>query len=160
MPRLLVNQPSGKQEIVDIDETGSYFDPARVLWDTRIDGALPENIELGKVQRSGDELINAEEFIHEHAEAIRKESVPAEVLMPAARIAMLRAGVLDDVDSFITTLGAEAVIWWNNSVYIRRDFPLVNAVRVAMDWTEEYTDNLFITAKEIETENQEPIEGN
>lgn len=151
MYRLLVNSPSGKQDIIHVTETGGYYDQSRVLWDERIDGALPENIEVGKVQRSGNELINAAEFMPGHVEAIRKESVPAEVLMPAARIAMLRAGVLSDVDTYITGLGGEALIWWQMSDNVRRDNALVDAVRVAMDWTEEYTDNLFIAAKEIET---------
>lgn len=154
MYRLLINAPTGKQDIVYVTETGDYYDQTRVLWDERIDGSLPENIEIGKVLRSGNDLVNSAEFIPGHIEAVRKESVPAEVLMPAARIAMLRTGVLDAVDAFIATLGTEAGIWWNNAVYIRRDFPLVNAVRVAMDWTEEYTDNLFMAAKEIETDNQ------
>lgn len=153
MYKLLVNTPSGKQEIIEVSASGGYFDNSRVLWDERVDGELPL-VTLGKMQRVNNQLVEADVVMPDHANAVRIENTPAQVLMPAARIAMLRAGVLDDVDAFIATLGAEAVIWWNNSVYIRRDFPLVNAVRVAMEWTEEYTDNLFIAAKEIETENQ------
>lgn len=153
MYALLINAPSGKQEIIDIDETGSYFEPAHVLWDTRIDGPMPF-LTLGKMQRVGDDLIVLNDFIPGHAEAVRAESVPYSVLMPSARIAMLRENVLDTVETFIATLGAEAIIWWQTSVYIRRDFPLVEAVRVEMDWTQAYIDDLFIAAAAIESENQ------
>lgn len=152
MFKVLVNAPSGKQEIILIESTGSYFDPARVLWDERTDGALPD-ITPGKMQRVDNQLITLSDFLPEHAEAVRFESIPKSVLMPAARIAMLRAGVLNDVDTLVASLGAEALVWWQTSVYIRRDFPLVEVVRVEMQWTNEYVDDLFINAKTIETEN-------
>lgn len=41
MAKILVNAPTGKQEVITIHETGSYFDLDRVLWDTRKDGPLP-----------------------------------------------------------------------------------------------------------------------
>jgi len=41
---------------VEVTESGSYFDPARVLWDERIDGPLPE-ITLGGMVRQGDTLV-------------------------------------------------------------------------------------------------------
>ena len=153
MYKLLVVAPSGKQEILEVSETGGYFDDSRVLWDERVDGELPAT-ELGKMQRVGNELITLEDLLSAHADAVRVENTPSQVLMPAARIAMLRANVLDAVETFIATLGTEAVIWWQTSVYIRRDFPLVDAVRVEMGWTQEYIDDLFIAAAAIENENQ------
>lgn len=53
--KLLVNAPSGKQEIIEVSEGGGYFDPARVLWDERVDGPLPE-ITLGAMVRVVDAL--------------------------------------------------------------------------------------------------------
>lgn len=50
MSRLLVNAPSGQQEIIEVGHGGGYFDPLRVLWDERIDGPLPE-ITLGGMVR-------------------------------------------------------------------------------------------------------------
>lgn len=50
MIKLLVNAPTGRQEVIEIDATGAYFDPARVLWDERVDGPLPE-ITLGGMVR-------------------------------------------------------------------------------------------------------------
>lgn len=54
--KLLVNNPHGKQEIVEIGPTGSYSLPENVLWDERTDGPLPENIVIGAMMRDGAEL--------------------------------------------------------------------------------------------------------
>ena len=40
--RLLVNAPSGYQEVIEVGEGGGYFDLSRVLWDERTDGPLPD----------------------------------------------------------------------------------------------------------------------
>jgi hypothetical protein len=53
--KLLVNAPSGAQEIIEIRTGGAYFDLSRVLWDTRIDGPLPA-IQLGGMVRVGSTL--------------------------------------------------------------------------------------------------------
>ena len=55
MSRLLVNAPSGKQEIVTVGDGGNYFDTSRVLWDERIDGLLPA-VTLGGMTRQGNTL--------------------------------------------------------------------------------------------------------
>lgn len=54
--RLLVNAPTGKQEIIVVGDGGGYFDLERVLWDERIDGELPP-IVLGAMLRVGDSLV-------------------------------------------------------------------------------------------------------
>ena len=53
---LLVNTPSGKQELITVGIGGGYFDAARVLWDTRTDGPLPA-ITLGGMVRAGNTLV-------------------------------------------------------------------------------------------------------
>lgn len=50
MKQLLVNTPAGAQEIIAVDQGGGYFDPARVLWDERTDGPLPD-VTLGAMVR-------------------------------------------------------------------------------------------------------------
>lgn len=54
--KLLVNAPTGFQEVIEVNESGSYFDESRVLWDERDDGELPP-ITLGGMFRSGDSLV-------------------------------------------------------------------------------------------------------
>lgn len=56
MFKLLVNTPSGAQEIVEVDANGGYFDAASVLWDERADGPLP-SITLGGMKRVGNNLV-------------------------------------------------------------------------------------------------------
>jgi hypothetical protein len=53
--KLLVNAPSGEQQLIEIRTGGGYFDPSRVLWDTRTDGPLP-TIQLGGMVRVGNTL--------------------------------------------------------------------------------------------------------
>ncbi len=54
--KLLVNAQGGAQELIEVGEGGGYFDPARVLWDERTDGPLPQ-ITLGGMVREGGSLV-------------------------------------------------------------------------------------------------------
>ncbi len=72
MANLLVNSPSGEQTIIEINDSGSYFDLARVLWDTRKQGEMPE-VTLGKMQLAGNKLITLADYLPEHAAYITKK---------------------------------------------------------------------------------------
>ena len=54
--KILVNAPSGIQEIIEISESGSYFDSTLVLWDERVDGEMP-SITIGAMKREGGNLV-------------------------------------------------------------------------------------------------------
>lgn len=54
--KMLVNNPLGLQELIEIGDGGFYFDNSLVVWDERIDGALPD-ITLGGMVRVADSLI-------------------------------------------------------------------------------------------------------
>jgi hypothetical protein len=56
MSKLLINTPSGLQELIEVGEGGGYFDISRVLWDERIDGAIPD-ITVGGMIRQGNQLV-------------------------------------------------------------------------------------------------------
>lgn len=73
--KLLVNTPSGKQEVIEIGAGGGYFDNARVVWDERKDGKLPDDIQIGKMHRVNNALVTSDEFIHEHVVATEHESI-------------------------------------------------------------------------------------
>ena len=79
MPDLLVELPSGRQDIINIDQTGAYYDPAKVLWDTRTDGVMPA-VTLGKMQRSGSNLITLETHTAQHLAAALSESKAAKLV--------------------------------------------------------------------------------
>ena len=103
MPRLLVNSPSGEQIIIEIDPTGDYYDVTKVVWDESKDGPMPD-VTLGKMARSGDSLITLPDYIPEHAAAIYAKQVPDSVPMPAAKQALIEAGLMTDVETFVSTL--------------------------------------------------------
>lgn len=69
MNNLLVNTPSGLQEIVTVGKGGGYFDQSRVVWDESTDGPLPY-ITLGGMVRSGNDLVFDQARKDEHDAAI------------------------------------------------------------------------------------------
>ena len=56
MRKLLVNNPQGDQEIIEVGEGGGYFDESLVIWDEDKDGALPA-VTLNGMKRSGKKLV-------------------------------------------------------------------------------------------------------
>lgn len=148
MPNILINSPSGEQKIISIGAGGFYYDRNSVLWDETIDGEMPP-VTLGKMQRVGNGLVTLTDYLPAHASAVYAESVPEYVPMPAAREALLNAGLLDAVTTFIRTLPTADQIWWDESISINRKFSLVENARVALGLTEKQIDDLFIAAKVI-----------
>ncbi len=72
--------------------------------------------------------------------------VPKEVTMRQAELALLAAGLLDDVEDFIATLTREAQITWKRSSVVQRSNPLIAVVANANGMTTAQIDQLFITA--------------
>ena len=54
--KILVNAPSGVQEIIEISDGGNYFDRTLVLWDERVDGEMP-SITIGAMKREEGNLV-------------------------------------------------------------------------------------------------------
>lgn len=148
MASLLVELPSGEQAVIEIDYSGGYYDLTKVLWDTRWDGAMPP-VALGKMQRSGNELITLADFIPEHSAAIYTKNFPVEVPITAASEALINVGLYATVDAYIATLSDVDKIWWQRAERIHRAFPLVETVRVALGLSNQQIDELFIAAEQI-----------
>ena len=74
--KLLVNAPSGRQEIIQVGEGGGYFDPSRILWDERIDGQIPE-ITVGGMKRTGNLLEFDEQLLDAHNASLVLQIAPA-----------------------------------------------------------------------------------
>lgn len=66
--KLLVNAPSGAQELIEVGDGGQYFDPARVVWDERADGPLSA-ITLGGMVRAGNSLVLDSALLASHQAA-------------------------------------------------------------------------------------------
>jgi hypothetical protein len=86
MTKLLVNAPTGEQQIITVGEGGGYFDINRVLWDERIDGELPD-ITLGGMVRVDNNLILDETLLAKSVKAI--DNMKAEEVR-SQRTALLR----------------------------------------------------------------------
>ena len=76
--------------------------------------------------------------------------VPDSIDMRRARLALRAAGHLTAVNAAIEAMegdaGEDARIEWEYATTIKRDHPVVAAMQVALGWTDEDLDNLFISA--------------
>lgn len=80
-------------------------------------------------------------------------SVPQSVSMRQARLAMLGAGILDDVETAIAAMegneGRAARIDWEYALDVRREWPLINALGSQLGLTGQQIDELFIAAAAV-----------
>lgn len=78
------------------------------------------------------------------------DPVPDVVSMCQARLALLAAGLIDQVDTAIASMagqeGAAARIGWEYAQVVRRDSPLVLALATALSLDDAQLDNLFRAA--------------
>lgn len=86
---ILIDLPSGKQELINVGEGGGYVDQSAVVWDENIDGTIP-SITLGGMVRSGNSLI---------FDQSRKDSHDAEILpaIKAEKISELQAAYASEI---------------------------------------------------------------
>ena len=79
--------------------------------------------------------------------------VPKSVTMRQARLALLGAGLLDDVDAAINALPSSqkeaARIEWEYSQEVQRHNGFVSVLAPMLGMTTEQTDNLFIEASQL-----------
>lgn len=97
----------------------------------------------------------SEEEIHSHLNPpIPPAPIPQVVTMRQARLALLAAGLLDDVETALSSLeGAEgqaARIEWDYSSEVHRNKPFVSMLGVQLGLTEEQIDDLFVAASQID----------
>lgn len=148
MNKLLVNAPSGAQEIIEVGVGGGYFDAERVVWDERDDGSLPE-ITIGGMVRAGDALGYSQERMDQHIEAT-KPPVPQSVTMRQARLVLLGAGMLAQVEATIAALPepdrTAATIEWEYSQEVQRHNGFVAMLGPMLGLDDGQLDALFIQA--------------
>lgn len=149
MYKLLVAAPSGRQQIVFVEASGAYYDESAVMWDERVDGVMPD-IELGKMQRVGDELITLESVLPEHAAAVRSEGVPSMVTMRQCELALIESGLFSQVETFIAIQPEVFKAYWRRSATVRRNHALVLSVQAELGKTDAQMDDLFIMAASYE----------
>lgn len=121
---------------------------------------------LAEFERYGDETLTVdaerrvvvvvrevEPWSAEEIAAHRKAMVPESVTMRQARLAMLGAGILDDVEALIAQMpgdeGRAARIDWEYAQEVRRDWPLISYMAGDLGLTDEQVDGLFVAAAAI-----------
>jgi hypothetical protein len=77
-------------------------------------------------------------------------SVPQEVTRAQAKIALLRAGLLDQVEAAVSAAGGEDAIWYADALTWRRDNPYVASLGADLGLSPEQVDNLFLAAGTIQ----------
>lgn len=85
------------------------------------------------------------------AAVIPEETIPVMVTMRQARLALLHAGLLDDVEAALlamgdTVEGKAARIEWDYSSEVFRDKPFVQQLSAALGMAPDQLDTLFATA--------------
>jgi len=93
--KLLVETPTGQQEVIYVGKGGSYFDESRVLWDERKDGPLPD-ITLGGMVRNGGSLVFDESVAR--SRVVEKPAPRKVVTAEAILAALVKNGVLKEGD--------------------------------------------------------------
>ena len=88
-----------------------------------------------------------------YADGVLVLSVPQKVTMRQARLALLGAGLLDDVEAAIAALPSPqkeaARIEWEYSQEVQRHNGFVSVLAPALGLTDEQTDALFVEAAKL-----------
>ena len=99
---------------------------------------LEDNWIASETAAIGD-LYDGETFIR----PVPAVEVPASVSMRQARLALLAAGLLGQVEQAMQSASAADQIEWEYATEVRRDSPLVASMTAALGWSSEQVDNLF-----------------
>lgn len=144
----------------------SWTDPALGVSDCAWWPEDDQSPALGEFQRYGDETLTVdtdrrvvvvvrevEPWSAEEIAAYRKSLVPESVTMRQARLAMLGAGILDDVEALIAQMpgdeGRAARIDWEYALDVRRDWPLIDGLGSQLGLSEQQIDDLFVAAAAV-----------
>lgn len=85
----------------------------------------------------------------EEIEARRIAAVPRVVSMRQARLALLAAGLLDDVEAAIASAPRAARIEWEYAQEVARDYGLVLQLAPVLGLTDRQLDDLFVAAASL-----------
>ncbi len=145
--KLLVNTPTGAQELIEIGEGGGYFDATLVIWDERNDGDVPV-ITLGGMVREGNDLIFSQARMDQHLLALRP-LVPASVSPRQIRQALTRAGLRTSVEAAVAESDADTRDWYEFATEFQRASPVVAALGAALSVSDAQLDDLWTLASTL-----------
>lgn len=76
--------------------------------------------------------------------AARKARVPTTLTVRQAKLALLAAGLLDDVDAAVAGADRATQVEWEYATTVERTWPTLVAMATALGMTDTQLDNLFI----------------
>lgn len=98
--------------------------------------------DLEQMRPTDDEIISKARELELNPNIV----IPKTVTPRQARLVLLQAGLLDQVESSINTVGGSAKITWEYATQIDRDDPLITTLGQSLNLTDQQIDNLFIQA--------------
>lgn len=104
--------------------------------DTQVDGVLGVYLQADWETMRDDEMR-------------ARNPVPQQVTIRQARLALLNAGLLDDVEVVIAAAGREAQLEWEYAAVVDRSNPAVSAVQQQEALTDAQIDDLFREAAKL-----------
>lgn len=106
------------------------------------------------VARLGGDLTEYESLLAEVEANIQPADpilvqVPQAITIRQAKLALLSAGLLDDVDAAIAQADRTTQIEWEYATEVHRNWPTLRSVQGAVGLTDEQVDELFIRAASL-----------
>lgn len=104
--------------------------------DTQVDGVLGVYLQADWETMRDDEMR-------------ARNPVPQQVTMRQARLALLKAGLLDDAEAAIASAGREAQLEWEYASVVERSNPAIAIVQQQQGVTDAQIDDLFREAAKL-----------
>lgn len=140
----------------------SWTDPALGVSDCAWWPEFDQSPVLGEYERYGDETLTVDTYNQqvivtrsvvpwtaEEIEADYHANTPQVVDMAQARLALLQAGLLDQVEAAVPGMGKGAQIEWEYRTTVRRDNALVLEVKALLGVDDHKIDELFYLAASL-----------
>ncbi|WP_096024605.1 hypothetical protein [Campylobacter lanienae] len=94
-----------------------------------------------------DSIIDDSEEMKERLENFRDDGVPYKISIRQAKLALLGAGLLDDIENAMASADRSVQISWEYATEFERDNPLILYFQTLLNLSKEQVDNLFMSAK-------------
>jgi hypothetical protein len=85
----------------------------------------------------------------EYEKLISENAVPKIITMRQARLALLKAGLLETITASIGSMPQNVVIEWEYASDVMRDSPTITALASALSLSKEQVDELFIEGAKL-----------
>ena len=110
---------------------------------------LPTLKELaaGVLKDEIDSIIDNSEEMKDRLREFRDDGIPYKISIRQAKLALLGAGLLDDIENAMASADRSVQISWEYATEFERDNPIILYFQSQLNLSKEQVDNLFISAK-------------